>query len=153
MTDSTTAADGEAASRRARLFSALDSLATPQGRPRRTGWFTMTVAALFAGAGLGLVLLGWLGASRTINLHEQVPYLISGGLFGLGLCFLGGSAYFAYWIAAVVVGQREQTESLVAAQREDADRIIAALDSLAARLPPPAGAEGPDRPADTDGAA
>lgn len=73
---------------------------------------------LYAGAGLGVlglvvVLLGWYGAANTINLQEQVPYLISGGLFGLGLVFLGGFAYFAYWVTTLVQEQRRQTDLLL----------------------------------------
>ena len=73
---------------------------------------------LYAGGGLGVVgllvvLLGWWGASHTINLQEQVPYMISGGLFGLALVFLGGFAYFAYWVTRLVQEQRRQTDALL----------------------------------------
>ena len=73
---------------------------------------------LYVGGGLGvvglvIVLLGWWGAARTINLQEQLPYVISGGLFGLGLVFLGGFAYFAYWITRLVHEQRRQTDALL----------------------------------------
>jgi hypothetical protein len=73
---------------------------------------------LYVGGGLGVVgllvvLLGWYGASHTINLQEQVPYMISGGLFGLALVFLGGFAYFAYWVTRLVQEQRRQTDALL----------------------------------------
>jgi hypothetical protein len=44
--------------------------------------------ALFGG--FGAMFLGWYGASRTPREIEQIPYLISGGLIGLGLVFVGG---------------------------------------------------------------
>ncbi|MEX0875464.1 MAG: hypothetical protein WD646_01825 [Actinomycetota bacterium] len=44
--------------------------------------------ALFGG--FGAMFLGWYGASRTAREIEQIPYLISGGLIGLGLVFVGG---------------------------------------------------------------
>jgi hypothetical protein len=58
--------------------------------------------------GVLLILLGWAGASRTPLMFEQVDYMISGGLLGLGLVVLGGFLYFAYW----------QTASVRAAQAE-----------------------------------
>lgn len=75
---------------------------------------------LYVGGGLGLlglivVWLGWYGASRNVNLPEQIPYIISGGLLGLALVFLGGFCYFAFWITRLVQEQQRQTEALVAA--------------------------------------
>src|SRR5260370_11862656 len=46
--------------------------------------------------GLLLIILGWMGAAHTVLLFEQVPYLLSGGLLGLGLVFAAGFIYFAY---------------------------------------------------------
>lgn len=40
--------------------------------------------------GLGFIYLGWQGASRSVREVEQIPYLISGGILGLALVFLGG---------------------------------------------------------------
>lgn len=41
-------------------------------------------------AGILLVILGWYGAAHTNIITEQIPYLISGGLLGLGLIILAG---------------------------------------------------------------
>ena len=62
-----------------------------------------------------LVLLGWWGASQTPNLFEQMPYLISGGLFGLGLVFLGGFLYFAHWLTELVKEHRAQSTAMIEA--------------------------------------
>lgn len=70
--------------------------------------------AVLAPLGLVVVLLGWFGAARTPHLFEQVPYLISGGLFGLGLAFLGGFLYFAHWITELLRETRGQTAAVVA---------------------------------------
>src|SRR5207248_3662692 len=40
-------------------------------------------------------------------------YVISGGLFGLALVFLGGFSYFAYWVTRLVQEQRRQTDALL----------------------------------------
>ena len=45
--------------------------------------------ALFV-VGVILVLLGWYGAAHTNIMTEQIPYLISGGLLGLGLIIVAG---------------------------------------------------------------
>jgi hypothetical protein len=48
----------------------------------------LVVAMLIAG--IVLVMLGWYGAAHTNILTEQIPYLISGGLLGLGLIIVAG---------------------------------------------------------------
>lgn len=75
----------------------------------------MVVGGVIAPLGLLFVLLGWVGASRTPNLFEQVPYLISGGLFGLALVFLGSFFYFAHWITELVKESRSQSAALLEA--------------------------------------
>ena len=42
------------------------------------------------GAGLLALLLGWIGVSGEALVAKQLPYLISGGLVGIALVFLGG---------------------------------------------------------------
>jgi hypothetical protein len=75
---------------------------------------------LYVGGGLALlglivVVLGWYGAAHNVNLPEQIPYVISGGLLGLGLVFLGGFCYFAYWVTQLTHEQQRQTDALVTA--------------------------------------
>ena len=104
----------------------------------------MVLGGIIAPLGLVIVLLGWAGASRTSNLFEQIPYLISGGLFGLGLVFLGAFFYFAHWMTELVKESRAQSTAMLdaIARLEDAVRAgddsaaPAALAALAA-MPPP----------------
>jgi hypothetical protein len=49
-----------------------------------------------------------------VNLWEQIPYAISGGMLGLALVFAGGFCYFAYWL----------TQLVYAARRDNADTRI-----------------------------
>ena len=42
------------------------------------------------GAGALLLLAGYLGVSREVIVARQIPYLVSGGLVGLGLITIGG---------------------------------------------------------------
>lgn len=62
--------------------------------------------------GLLLIVLAWLGASHTVLLFEQIPYMISGGLLGLGLVFIGGFVYFTYWQTILVRESREQSRRM-----------------------------------------
>jgi hypothetical protein len=50
----------------------------------------LLASLIFLATGIVLVLLGWYGAAHTNIATEQVPYLISGGLLGLGLIIVAG---------------------------------------------------------------
>lgn len=73
--------------------------------------------------GLAAIIVGWLGAANTGFEFEQIPYLISGGLLGLALCFLGGFVYFAYWITRLVRESRTQSDRAA----EILDQIVHSL--------------------------
>jgi hypothetical protein len=76
--------------------------------------------------GLVMILIGWWGAANTGFQFEQIPYLISGGLLGMALCFLGGFVYFAYWITRLVRESRTQS-----------DRAAELLEQLASSISAP----------------
>lgn len=100
-------------------------MTTPRFRDRLAGVstgsarrpFPVLLGSLLAPLGLVLIFLGWLGASHTPLIEEQVPYLISGGLLGLALVVLGGFLYFAHWQTAVLDEVRAQTAEITAALR------------------------------------
>ena len=73
--------------------------------------------------GLVAIIVGWMGAANTGFEFEQIPYLISGGMLGLALCFLGGFVYFAYWITRLVRESRTQSERAA----EILDQIVHSL--------------------------
>lgn len=75
----------------------------------------MVLGGILAPLGLVVVLVGWNGAANTPNLFEQVPYAISGGLFGLGLVFLGSFCYFAHWMTELVKEHRAQSAAIIEA--------------------------------------
>ena len=77
----------------------------------------MVLGGVLVPLGLLVVLLGWYGASRTSNVHEQIPYLISGGLLGLALVFAGSFLYFAHWLTRLVQDQRSGSAAVVEAVR------------------------------------
>lgn len=65
--------------------------------------------------GVLLIILGWVGASRTPLPFEQNDYLISGGILGLALVVAGGFTYFAYWQTVRIRESRTQTMELTSA--------------------------------------
>lgn len=78
-------------------------------------------------AGIVLVAIGWFGASGTAALNDQISYLISGGLLGLGISMVGGALYLRYstgrllrfWLIRLIHEQRAQTDRIVEAIERD----------------------------------
>lgn len=91
------------------------SLAAAKLRSRRRlpvdKWFQLGGAVLM-GLGLLAILGGWYGVSHTARAWRQTPYIMSGGLLGLGLVFAGGFAYFAFWLTRLVEQGNRQLEVL-----------------------------------------
>lgn len=83
----------------------------------------LIAGAVIAPLGVLLIILGWVGAAGTPFVFEQIPYVISGGLLGLALVFVGGFVYFTYW----------QTRS-VRESRQQQQELLAKLDQIAALL-------------------
>ena len=84
------------------------------------------VAAVLLPLGLLVILLGWYGAAHTPYLFEQVPYLISGGILGLGLVTGAGLLYFGGWVAKSAAAQQRASEETLLLLREIRDGLGAA---------------------------
>ncbi|WP_034272520.1 DUF1700 domain-containing protein [Haloechinothrix halophila] len=86
--------------------------------PLRNNHYRLLQVVLFwAGAillplGLVVIALGWYGAANTPYQYDQISYLVSGGLFGLGLTFCGGFLYFGAWLARIADDGRESSRRL-----------------------------------------
>jgi hypothetical protein len=119
---------GDAADGRDRRLVSVLSRAR-RGRLSAEGWM-IAAGSAFAVAGLLLVIVGWAGTSRTVLVAGQIPYVVSGGLLGLGLVFLGGFLYFAYWLALMVRTSDEQATQT----REDFARLEAGIAEAAESL-------------------
>lgn len=77
----------------------------------------LQVILFWAGAillplGLVVIVLGWYGAANTPYQYDQLSYLVSGGLLGLGLTFVGGFLYFGAWLARIAADGRESSKRL-----------------------------------------
>lgn len=125
MPPSAPALDDDAAARHQRLVESVRGL-----RTRVTGDDTARTLLILGGIllplGLVLIVLGWSGASRSVDEWEQIPYLISGGVLGLALVVAGGFCYFTYW----------QTQVLHAVRRDatDTKAVLEALERIEALL-------------------
>jgi hypothetical protein len=81
------------------------------------------VSAVLLPLGLLIILLGWYGAAHTPYLFEQVPYLISGGILGLGLAVVGGLIYFGSWLARTAAQTQAKSDEVAALLREIRDEM------------------------------
>jgi hypothetical protein len=77
----------------------------------------LQIVLFWAGAillplGLVVIVLGWYGAANTPYQYDQLSYLVSGGLLGLGLTFAGGFLYFGAWLARIAADGRESSKRL-----------------------------------------
>ncbi len=78
--------------------------------------------------GVIIIWLGWWGASGTKYVYQEIPYVVSGGIFGIALVFIGAALFARYsvarllrfWLARVVADSQIQT-----------DRLIEAIENLA----------------------
>ena len=80
------------------------------------------LAAILLPVGVALILLGWWGAAHTPFVFEQIPYMISGGLLGLGLLTAGGLLYVGSWLAKLADVHREEgekTRDMLSGMRDD----------------------------------
>jgi hypothetical protein len=118
-TDATTNGDGAGAgagARQQRLAAAVKNLRTRQSLSAiPVDRWVLIAGAIMVPLGIALIILGWYGAAHKALSIQQFPYLISGGILGLGLMITGGLAYFGYWITRLVQENRTNTRELLAA--------------------------------------
>ena len=81
----------------------------PAGRVQR---LLELMAMVALPLGLVVIGLGWYGAAHTPFLFEQIPYLISGGLLGVGLVTVGGLLYLGGWLSRMASEERERSQRL-----------------------------------------
>jgi hypothetical protein len=68
--------------------------------------------ALLMPLGIVAIGLGWYGTAHSHYDYDQRTYLISGGIMGLGLTFVGGFLYFGAWLAKIANDQRDSSRQL-----------------------------------------
>lgn len=74
--------------------------------------------------GFAFMFFGWYGAARSPRQIEQVPYLLSGGLIGLGLVFVGGLLIAsALWMSMLQRFSQDADERADKRMRELEERL------------------------------
>ena len=117
----TTTATGPAATTMPRATAARSARSGYDGTGaaplRNNGYRILQVVLFVSGAvllplGLIVIILGWYGAAHTPYQYDQLSYLVSGGLLGLGLTFCGGFLYFGAWLARIASDNRDTAKRL-----------------------------------------
>jgi hypothetical protein len=124
-----------AAERQSRLATRVRAVRT-RAASGQLDRLLLIVGGVLLPLGVLLIVLGWLGASRTILPFEQIPYVVSGGLLGIAFVIIGGFVYFAYWQTLLVRDTRAERRELVDALYR-IERLLAggALISANGQLP------------------
>ena len=79
--------------------------------------------AVLLPGGLIVIGLGWYGVAHTPYAYNQASYIVSGGILGLGITFVGGFLYFGSWLARVAADQKES-------QRQLSDTLLLLADAV-----------------------
>lgn len=116
--------DAEAAHRDERFEAGVRTLRVGGASLRLEERLLMIVGGIVAPLGIIVVLLGWYGSSQTPYVFEQVPYLISGGVLGLSLVFLGAFFYFTHWVTQLVKEHRVQSVAMLEAIQRLQDEVV-----------------------------
>ena len=115
----------------------LEEFQTELARLRSRGGTTSTEQRLLVAGvvlmplGLVLVMIGYLGASGTTEFSSQVPYLISGGLLGLGCTIVGAALFLRYSLGRYL---RFWLLRMIYEEHTTADRQVDALERLGDQL-------------------
>src|SRR3954453_14526205 len=97
--------------------------ATRDQRYRTLQLVLFAAGAILMPLGLIAIFLGWYGVAHAKYQYDQLPYVVSGGLLGLALVFLGGFLYFGAWLARIGTEQRESSRQVADAVLELVDLI------------------------------
>ncbi len=103
---------------------ALQIPSQTERRERRLFWSGVVIAI----AGFAVIGMGWWGASGTKYVYQEIPYVISGGIFGASLVIVGAALFARYSVARLL---RFWLARLVADQQVQTDRVVDAITALA----------------------
>jgi hypothetical protein len=88
------------------------AVALREQRQRMVQLTLFAAGAVLMPFGLLAIGLGWYGTAHSKYDYDQRTYLISGGVMGLGLAFVGGFLYFGAWLAKMANDQRDASRQL-----------------------------------------
>lgn len=105
--------------------SSRDGVAPLRGNNAQLLHLVLFVAgAVCLPLGLVVIGLGWYGVAHTPYEYDQNAYIVSGGILGLGITFVGGFLYFGSWLARVAADQKD-------AQRQLSETLLLLADAVA----------------------
>lgn len=120
-----------------RAASRGEGVAPLRNNPAQLLHLVLFVAgAVLLPAGLIVIGLGWYGVAHTAYVYDQNAYIVSGGILGLGITFVGGFLYFGSWLARIAADQKE-------AQRQLSDTLLLLADAVSHNTAAAAGAAAP----------
>jgi hypothetical protein len=113
-TVTTVDAPAKAAARKPGVTKRLSTTAAAlrEQRVRLIQLALFAAGALLMPLGIVAIGLGWYGTAHSRYDYDQRTYLISGGIMGLGLTFVGGFLYFGAWLAKIANDQRDSSRQL-----------------------------------------
>ena len=94
----------------------------------RNSW-QVVVGSLLIPLGVVFILLAWYGAAHAKVDQGQIPYLISGGLIGLGCMTVGGFLFWGHWLYRVF----DQADLHHQEQKELLEQLIRAVGGVEQR--------------------
>jgi hypothetical protein len=107
-----------------RAASRGEGVAPLRNNPAQLLHLVLFVAgAVLLPSGLIVIGLGWYGVAHTAYIYDQNAYIVSGGILGLGITFVGGFLYFGSWLARIAADQKE-------AQRQLSDTLLLLADAV-----------------------
>ena len=69
-------------------------------------------------------MMAWYGAAHARVDQQQIPYLISGGLLGLGAIIAGALLYWAHWLYRIYDQAAVQHQEFMRSQAEIRDALL-----------------------------
>jgi hypothetical protein len=100
----------------------------------RNTW-QVVAGAILIPLGVAAIMMAWYGAAHARVDQQQIPYLISGGLLGLGAIIAGALLYWSHWLYRIYDQADVQHQEFMRSQAEIRDALL----SVGARSAPGAG--------------
>ena len=118
---------GTTSDRGAQFVAGVQTLQVPNQSERLEHRFYLAGLVLPV-IGLVVIGIGWWGASGTKYTYQQIPYVISGGIFGVALVLIGAALFARFSVARLL---RFWLARLVAEQQMQSDRAVEAIERVA----------------------
>ena len=89
----------------------------------RNTWQVVAGSVLIP-VGVAGIIMAWYGAAHARVDQQQIPYLISGGLLGLGAIIAGALLYWAHWLYRIYDQADVQHQEFMQIQTEIRDALL-----------------------------